>query len=85
MTVHWQNQGEVPPIQRGTHRCPIAGCPYRLPYRTLLCSTHWGMVPPDLKRRVWDTWGNGSPKDHAAYLEARSAAIAAVERKRVGG
>lgn len=67
------------------HTCPIVGCPYRLPWRLLMCPAHFKLVPPELRRRLWDAWNNGSPRSYAAYLEAREAAIRSVDPARGGG
>jgi hypothetical protein len=58
--------------------CPIKGCSVAVPNRnTLMCATHWHMVPRSLRSEVWRWWRNGNLQMHA---EAKAKAIAAVEK-----
>lgn len=70
---------------RGTVReCPVparAGstCKAYVAAGRLMCVTHWRQVPPEVRTRVWRTWGRWNethdPDDWAAYLLARQDAL----------
>lgn len=73
--------------------CPVKGCTAHAKPNQLMCWPHWKRVPKALNRAVFDTfaaWRNapgGSQErqdGHAAYCQARKAAIAAVEAKEAG-
>lgn len=61
-----------------THQCPVLGCHEQRPAEILMCASHWALVPPAIKARVWQTWKSGGVR---AYLEARNEAIKAVNEK----
>ena len=58
------------------HKCPIDSCTHQLPHHILMCSRHWGMVPPSLKRAVYATWNRGNPTPD--YLATRAEAVRSV-------
>lgn len=68
-----------------THTCHAEGCTVRIPRRLLMCRRHWYMVPPELRRRVWETHRlgqeAGDERPSAEWCEAADAAIAAVAAK----
>lgn len=59
-----------------THACPITDCRHKsLAFGRMMCFQHWSLVPPDLKREVWDLWRTKPLSE--AYMQARKRAIAA--------
>ena len=63
-----------------SHPCPIAHCTRAAKDGQLMCWPHWSRVPRALNHAVFDTFGS-IHSDPTAYLQARDAAIAAVEEK----
>jgi hypothetical protein len=63
------------------HRCPVDGCEARIPREQLMCYAHWRKVPGELQRAVLQLWNHG--QIGGAYLQARDAAVAAVDRQLV--
>lgn len=74
--------------------CPISGCPAQIAIDRLLCTSHWYMVPPPLRREVNDTWrarrrarvsayatDDVIERTRRAHQAAKDAAIAAVEEQ----
>lgn len=65
--------------------CPVKGCTAHAKPNQLMCWPHWRRVPKPLNHAVFDTYRDlnraGRPEDRDAYLQARGAAIAAVEAK----
>lgn len=64
-----------------THECPAAGCGRRVAWDKLMCRPHWQMVPASLRRDVLAAWRYGAGAGEAAYLDAREAAIDAVNAR----
>ena len=60
-----------------SHRCPIAGCPFEVPYSQLMCKGHWRLVPKPIQAEVYGTFRKrrGGP----THLAAMKRAIASVE------
>lgn len=58
------------------HKCPIKGCPWKLPQHVLMCSRHWRQVPRLLQNQVYDAWNCGKP--NLKYWELRQRAINSV-------
>lgn len=58
------------------HKCPLDCCKAQLPTHILMCSRHWGIVPPNLKRAVYASWNRGNPTSD--YLETRAEAVRSV-------
>lgn len=71
-----------------SHKCAAACCPSVITDAMLMCSSHWFLVPPDLRGRVTRAWQRITGARSALryddsrkeYLEAREAAVAAVAR-----
>ncbi len=70
--------------------CPVSGCTRHAKPGQLMCLPHWRRVPKALNRAVFDTFADASGRElggdalrqaSAAYVQARDAAIAAVEAK----
>jgi hypothetical protein len=61
-----------------TKTCPISDCNKGIPRTRLMCKPHWYRVPKEIRDRVWDTYRNDGVFSEA-YMEARDAAIHAVE------
>lgn len=61
-----------------THSCAAHGCDLQIFDGRLMCRRHWGMVPAELRRRVWRTYRPGQEKDGDMAPEYRAAAKAAV-------
>lgn len=57
--------------------CPVTGCSTRIPRHLFMCGKHWRRVPPQLQEAILDTYRAGVVTQE--YLDARRAAIAAVE------
>jgi hypothetical protein len=67
------------------HTCKAPNCTNQIPDSLLMCPRHWAQVPRSIQIRVTGTWramGRGvNEHNHAAYLEARAAAIASLVKK----
>ncbi len=68
--------------------CPVKGCTRHAKPQQLMCWPHWRRVPKVLNRLVFDTFNafDRAKAPHISdryddYLQARDAAIAAVEAK----
>lgn len=63
--------------------CPIDRCPRTVRPGHLMCAAHWRKVPQDVQSDVWRFWRrwnkSHNDEDWASYMEARTAAIDAVE------
>lgn len=61
--------------------CPIKDCPRKPGRDKLMCSPHWGAVPPDLQRRVYNTYRAWlrDLRNRDLMLEYRAAATDAIE------
>lgn len=62
------------------HQCPGPDCKEMLPHHILMCQTHWRQVPRLIQVRVTQAWRKGGGQE---YLDARVAAVAAVNGKAV--
>ncbi|GGZ02457.1 hypothetical protein ACFSTD_09630 [Novosphingobium colocasiae] len=60
--------------------CPIKDCAKHAKPGHLMCWPHWRRVPKALNHAVFDTFAN-LRNDPTAYIQAKDAAIAAVEAK----
>lgn len=63
------------------HRCQVDGCELMVPRDQLMCFGHWRKVPGELQRIVLAQWNGGEIS--ATYMQAREAAIQAVDKQRV--
>ena len=66
------------------HICHAKGCRIVVPPSKFMCLRHWRMVPKKLQDAIWAAYvpGQENRKDPTPeYLEAASAAIAAVAAK----
>lgn len=66
------------------HLCHAVGCNVRTLPNRLMCPPHWFMVPPEIRRRVWQLYRPGQEEDHAPsqpYIDAAREAINAVARQ----
>lgn len=75
-------------------QCPVRACKAVHTLALLMCPMHWRLVPHHLKENVWRHYQRGQelfahgfevPAPTPAYLDAASAAIAAVEARIVPG
>lgn len=46
------------------HECPRNGCVRRVGDEMLACRTHWYLVSPATRRRVWTTYKAGDVDEH---------------------
>lgn len=70
--------------ENNRHDCPGPDCKEQLPIHILMCRTHWWQVPRLIRTRVQQAWQNrGKAGGWDEYMDARSAAIAAVNGKQV--
>lgn len=53
------------PRDDGKHACPAPGCARRVPFDLFSCSSHWYLLPSELRRRIWRAWRTGAFGDHA--------------------
>ena len=67
----------------GPRLCPVKGCEKQPQPNQPMCWPHWRRVPRALNHAVFDTYRDMG-NNPGAYLEARAAAIAAVEAKEAG-
>ncbi len=61
-----------------SHHCHATGCTKSIPPELFTCLRHWRMVPPEMRRRIWDTYRVGQCDDKRpskAYCEAAKAAV----------
>ena len=66
------------------HTCHARGCAVPVPSKMLMCRRHWYMVPPDLRRLVWQEYRPGQEIDKGpseSYLHVVHLAIDAVARR----
>jgi hypothetical protein len=66
------------------HLCHAVDCSERISPKLLMCPRHWYMVPPALRKRVWQTYRPGQEFDKCpskAYLEVAKQAINFVAEK----
>lgn len=64
-----------------THHCHALNCQVPVPPEYLMCKSHWGLVPENIKRAVWANYREGQCDDKrpsAEWHEAADAAIGAV-------
>lgn len=64
-----------------THECPAGPCALQVDWDKLMCPDHWRMVPPQLRTAVLTTWRYGAGAGTPAYLDAREAAVDAVNAR----
>lgn len=57
------------------HRCPAPGCLARIPSHLAFCTSHWIVLPSQIKRDILTSWGKGAPGS-----EHHKAAIASALR-----
>lgn len=60
------------------HHCHATGCQVEVPREMFVCRRHWGMLPGDMRAKVWATYRLGQCDDlrpSKAYCEAASAAV----------
>lgn len=73
------------------HTCHAEGCSRSIPPRMFACSAHWGAVPRDLQRALWNVYREGQERDKVvtrAYLLVQilcRIAIASREGRPVNG
>ena len=60
------------------HTCHARGCPTPVKPELLMCPKHWGMVPRDLQRAVWQSYRPGQCEDMNPFAEWHVAADAAI-------
>ena len=60
------------------HKCPINGCPRKVPQHLLMCATHWRLVPKDLQREVYSAFDDGLGAGTEEHVHACRRAIDAV-------
>lgn len=68
---------------RPKHPCHANGCSTEIPPRMLMCRNHWAMVPPAIRRLVWQHYVPGQEvrKDPTLrYLEVQKMAVEAVAK-----
>ena len=61
-----------------THTCHAPGCGIPVPPRLFMCRTHWRMLPPSLRERIWATYRPGQENDKQPsgdYLDAARRAV----------
>lgn len=63
-----------------THECPVDGCQIQVHEHLLMCSSHWRVVPHQLKTRVYRAWADGEGRGTVEHSAACQAAVAAVNQ-----
>ena len=68
--------------------CQATGCQRLIARGHLMCNEHWRMVPAPLRREVWVAWRvlrrTPTIANSRSYLQAKQAAIDAVQAKQLG-
>ena len=63
------------------HDCPVDGCAERVPVTLLMCRRHWGMVPPELGRRLYRAYNRGDGQGTPEHIAAMAECIAYVNER----
>jgi hypothetical protein len=62
-----------------THKCPANGCNAQVPYRMLMCGSHWKLVPRAIQDAVYREYRRETHS--AAHIQACKTATEAVNRE----
>lgn len=75
----------MPPKPPSQYGCQAVGCQHTVRRGHLMCMDHWRMVPKALQDAVWAAWREQRRRPTVAalraYLDAKQAAIDAVQAK----
>jgi len=65
--------------RRAEHHCHARHCGTHVPPEMLMCRSHWFMVPPEIRDRVWKHYRPGQCDDMNPSEEWHRAADEAIE------
>lgn len=71
-------RGQLATLWSGVDRCAIKRCSCQIDPSRLMCSSHWYMVPKELRDQVWATWRSGQGAFTSQHREAVRRAVIAV-------